>query len=51
MMASSVNAFQLESLDLEVVPGGCAIEVGGPPCGVVAVIVVIALIINPELIP
>lgn len=50
-MASVFPKFDLEALEVEVVPGSCAAEVGGPPCAVIGVVVVIALILNPDLIP
>lgn len=49
-MMHEVAKFNLDSLDVEVVPGSCAAAVGGGPC-VIAVIVVLALIANPSEVP
>jgi hypothetical protein len=50
MMRGETMKFEIESLDVDVVPGSCAAAVGGGPC-VIAVIVVIAMIADPSNVP
>jgi len=49
-MQDNARKFEIESLNVDVVPGSCAAAVGGGPC-VIAVIVVIALISDPSNVP
>ena len=50
IMRGEAMKFEIESLDVDVVPGSCAAAVGGGPC-VIAVIVVIAMIADPSNVP